>query len=596
MPFPTRHKSRKINPTTTNTKWIKSDLFLIIALVGSFFGISLGTFTCNFTLTLLSLFSFSLSLSIMLVMEGSCKGTTVFISIVLAFMLSPVLYHITLGPNPVLVWDAKDMENVALKIIETGFVPYNFAGKPMFREEYVLFPTSFILLAILSESTSLNTHILMFFPIITLAYSLVIIVIAYKLSSSSSGFALAFLTMNFITIMMLSRFTYSHISRALILLFLYVILTKHRSLTTFTLLVLLAIVIPLSHSSESISLLVALLLLTIGYGIIPNDEGEKRFQLLRIISLIYGVVFLTHISFQAKLFTKSFIEMLKKTLTYFISTGLEASLTRFTPYDFSSLELSLILMGIISFTIIALIYFSTGLSLLTKKWSENRDLFPYIFSIIGLILVNIVIYFRTPFKSDIIWRFTYVFIVLLAMFVKGVEHNLGRLYTSTHALTRLLKNKIIVVLLLTLFINSMLIYNRYQHIGSEINIYVGTIHRRMDLSEIINKIDLNSSKNIIFMDSPQLPYYALRDYVVTRIPIEVYQIYIYDPEIPVYNYTLMNGLYQPRFILLSQTTQNITLKENTILFGSLNDVRHDDCLMRYIALIYNDGKLFIGAR
>jgi hypothetical protein len=536
----------------------------------------------------------------MLVMKKSCRGTTVFISIALAYLLSPVLYYNTLGPNPVFVWDAKYMENVALKIVETGFVPYNVADKPMFTKNYVLFPISFILLAMSSEVTSLNTHILMFFPIITLAYSLVIIIIAYKITyqlpSPSSSFALALLTMNFIFIMMLTRFVYSHISRALILLFLYVILTRYRSSVTFTLLALLAIVIPPSHSSESVSLLVALLLLTIGYGIVSNDEVEKRFQLLRIISFTYGVAFLAHNFFQAELFARSYFEILEKTLTYFISTGIEEQLTRFTPYDLSPLELILIFMGIISFTIVVSIYFFIGLRLLTEKWSANSRLFPYIFTIAGLLLVNVIVYFKTPFKSDLIWRFTYVFIVIWAIFVKEVEHSSSRLYTSTHALTKLLKNKIIVVLLLTLFINSMFIYDRYQHIGSEINIYIGTIHRMMDSSKIINKIDLSSSKNIIFVDSPQLPYYAIRDLVVTRIPIESYHILIYGPETSVYNYTLLNGLYQPRFILLSQTTQNITLKESTILFGSLNDVGRDDYLMRHVALIYNDGKLFVGAR
>jgi hypothetical protein len=361
-------------------------------------------------------------------------------------------------------------------------------------------------------------------------------------------------------------------------------------------LVLLTIAIPLSHSSESISLLVALLLLTIGYGVISSNENEKGFWRLGVISLIYVIVFLVHNFFKAELFAESFIELLKKTLTYFISARIEESLARFTPYDFTLVELSLILIGIISFILIVSVYFFIGLNFLIKKWSASMGLFPYIFSIVSLGLINIVMFFKTPFKSDIFWRFAYVSIILLAMFIREVEHSLGKLHTSTYVFTRLLKNKMITVLLLTLFINSTFIYDRYQHVGSEVNIYVETIHKRIDLSEMINRIDLNPSNNIIFMDSPQLPYYALRDYVVTRIPIKSYQIYMYAPETPVYNHTLMNGLYQPRFILLSQDTRNVTLKEGSLLFGSLNDVMRDDYLTCCMALIYNDGELFIGAR
>jgi len=524
-------------------------------------------------------------------------GIMTFTTIVLALLLYPTSYHIALGPTPTLVWDGKDMENVALKIIETGHVPFAAAGKPMFRENYVLYPISFVLLAILSEVSSLNTYLLMFLPIITLAYSLVIIIVTYEIArtlpSHSSGFILVFLTMNFICITMLGRFTYSFISRAFIIMFLYVILTKSRSLSTSVLLVLLAIAILLSHSSESISLLVALLLLTIGYGVISSSENEKGFWRLGVVSLIYVIVFLAHNFFQAELFAESFIEMLKKTLTYFISARPEESLARFAPYDFTLVELGLILTGIISFMLIVSVYFFIGLNFLIKKWSVSMGFFPYIFSIVGLGLVNIVMFFKTPFKSDIFWRFVYVSIILLAMFIREVEHSLGKLHTSTYVFTRLLKNKMITVLLLTLFINSMFIYDRYQHIGSEVNIYVETIHKRIDLSGIINRIDLNSPNSIIFMDSPQLPYYALRDYVVTRIPIKFYQIYIYAPETPVYNHTLLNGLYQPRFILLSQNTRNVTLKEGALLFGSLNDVMRADYLICCITLIYNDGELFI---
>jgi hypothetical protein len=94
------------------------------------------------------------------------------------------------------------------------------------------------------------------------------------------------------------------------------------------------------------------------------------------------------------------------------------------------------------------------------------------------------------------------------------------------------------------------------------------------------------------LDTPDLPYYFIRDYIDPRaLEFEYikYQILVVDYIVFFYKYKLLNGLNLPRFILYtnpSLITSNNTLFNLDIIIGDPSS------LTKFDILFYNNG--FIG--
>ena len=61
----------------------------------------------------------------------------------------------------------------------------------------------------------------------------------------------------------------------------------------------------------------------------------------------------------------------------------------------------------------------------------------------------------------------------------------------------------------------------------------------------------SQGSGIAILDSPSLPYYFIRDYIVPRLMVS-YNVFVTEPNIQYYNYTLINNLREPRFVLILQ--------------------------------------------
>ena len=98
-------------------------------------------------------------------------------------------------------------------------------------------------------------------------------------------------------------------------------------------------------------------------------------------------------------------------------------------------------------------------------------------------------------------------------------------------------------------------------IGSLINgnkVYFSEIYVKYDIfAEILKSIHLthilgnSQGSGIAILDSPSLPYYFIRDYIVPRLMVS-YNVFVTEPNIQYYNYTLINNLRELRFVLILQ--------------------------------------------
>jgi hypothetical protein len=61
----------------------------------------------------------------------------------------------------------------------------------------------------------------------------------------------------------------------------------------------------------------------------------------------------------------------------------------------------------------------------------------------------------------------------------------------------------------------------------------------------------NTRGHYVIVDSPSLPHHFIRDYIDPRLGIS-YSVVAIEPELTYYNFSLINGLMIPRFILISQ--------------------------------------------
>jgi hypothetical protein len=103
---------------------------------------------------------------------------------------------------------------------------------------------------------------------------------------------------------------------------------------------------------------------------------------------------------------------------------------------------------------------------------------------------------------------------------------------------------------------------------------------------------ISKHSSLGILDTPDLPYYFIRDYIDPRaleFEYAKYQILVIDPNITFYKYKLINGLNYPRFILYtnpSLLTSNITLFKLDTIIG------YPSSLIKLNILFYNNG--FIG--
>jgi len=555
----------------------------------------------------ISIVGFSIALSLLLRKASITQNYTLAIlGIILALYLKSVLPRIIVEPDPVLVWDDKVRTNVIESIIRNGYYPFDLAGShnSMYRDEHILYPTAFILAAITSIVTSLDVTTIFTSPIVIFALLIVFIIMSTLLMKRNILFgwiAAISLGLNFVTIGYMYPYIYSQVARVFIALLFYMMLVKNNeksiSFSDLSVCAVFTALIPLTHSSESVAFFIAIITLSLVLALrnfmFRNREARQYPNKFFALFIMYLVTFLVWNAFQATYIAQDIYSMLIHSFEWALKTEITESVARFTPYDYTPLEILTIMSGVLSYGIILLISAFDTLASSLKRWENAKKLENLIMVVLIIIaVINAYIWLETPYKKDITWRFAFVFFTLVSIFFTSKRG------ISTKYIKRIWHNwGVLLAVLLGLFISSMYIYLRFQNIASDYNLFSLKMRHVLDDSKIVELLR-NSRLNrysIVFVDSPNVPYYIFRDYIVVRMPITRYIIAVDSPYIQYYKHRLLSGIQMYRFVLLSKSHIKIS-DRHTLVDKAI--ILHEPSIMNISKtsnMLYNNVNFAISA-
>jgi hypothetical protein len=176
----------------------------------------------SYVIAMLALFLYSISASYLLVFKHS---KYLLLLLMLWNFSIWIAYYVVLTPDYFLVnGDLVFMSKVSEEIVREGRYPFNNEYLIFNRPNYVLYPTSFILQAVLSMITSIDVWTLMYVPILMYAAHVLILILTLllmKRTPSKLSLFVAILVLGFV-IIRITYFIYSQITRALLYLLMYV--------------------------------------------------------------------------------------------------------------------------------------------------------------------------------------------------------------------------------------------------------------------------------------------------------------------------------------------------------------------------------------
>ncbi|MEM2512159.1 MAG: hypothetical protein QXX61_03385, partial [Ignisphaera sp.] len=382
--------------------------------------ITLSMFTLSFTVfalfniclnpTLLYISILLVSSSYVIVLAKPRKVFDIIYVITILSLYYP-LCHIITGSFDVLTWDHKEMENVVKHTLTSGKIPSPDIANPQLRPEYTSYPIAYVEWSITSLITSLTTDQVMRFPILTIPLYLIVIcailVLIKEVRVSNAGDTLiplgVILVSIFLLLGILHPFIYQSYGRVLLLLCMVLMLrfmrgNKSNSVSTVITIILLAVGLIMSHSESSIAFLVYVLSLAMSAIISKSTAGRINAGYGVIIFIV--IAFALHHLWLSSLFGKQLLEMLYTTFTYVLRE--EEPLLRYTPLDYSIIDLLLLLIGVLS-VISILVYSLISLIVNVIKGKSKTPL--TLVPIITMAFVFIFLFLFSQYKSDISLKF-----------------------------------------------------------------------------------------------------------------------------------------------------------------------------------------------
>jgi hypothetical protein len=507
------------------------------------------------------------------------------IAILTTVALFQSLFWIVITPGPgVLPWDLAAQNNVALYITQNGYIPRPSGS--IYRPEYVSYPSPYILWAIISEITSIQTYLLMLSPILT--YSMYILFLWIVLDALNTvekqlkPMIVALLISIFIVNYRLTEiFIYQNYGRVLLLFALYLVFKEliSNSSKLRPLLIIIIINIMLSHSESSIALLVASLGL-----VIELLEKSKRKVDVTLIPLIALIAFCLYYFYNITYFSISLIDMLKKTLEYLLKQGSEiitAGLAKYTPSDYTLLELALYAISLFLLSLSALASFIIGIAIFLRHRKIAFYLGPL--ALIGISVI--LLFWFSPYKSDISLKFIPSLSIMATIsFIELSKEGYLKTYFKKHFKFLgyiLIIFAVLIILGFAIRSDSWIFSTSYSPYHSTMLV--------LDSSGSTELLANAGNYKLILVDSPSLPYYFIRDYVAPRLEIP-YSVAIAKPENLYYNYHLINGILMPRtmegFLPLSA---NI-LQRHELVIGTPDTLT----TLKWVSIVFNAGLISVG--
>jgi len=533
-----------------------SNVALFMGLILSYIMIELAY---NSLMIYVSLVSFSLLLSIILLQSCKYKSYIRLLATFISIYLVNSIFCAIIDPQHILTWDHKAMANLAEYIVANGVIPRPEQAFTIgSRIEYASYPAPFILWAISSMVLGTSAEDLMVSPSLILPLILILSYALHSLLPRNSererhrGGILYVLfgagTVSSILFFNQLRFYFIYQNFARYILFLYSsllfidVVRKERKISTIAL-ILMSTLIIFSHSESSIALVLFAVGLLMSL-IVSRRSAEARKHvtlLLTAIIISLGIYYLWAIT----TFTKSLFAMLRQMLEFLVTEEAGAGLRKYTPYDYTFIDLVLMVLSALAVVLVSLNALVRALFLHRRM---PLMLIPLLISGSSMVLL----FAFTPYKSDISLKFIYITAVCIAMFFVEVRE------LGVETGLRFKSDTVLALVLAALLIMGIMVlegYTKEPIISYQIDQY-NVLHQ---LSSVVYPLISGTLKehdiHVYIIDSPLMPYYYIRDFLVPRGLSTYVTCYLYRDEWQ-YNILQKNGIFTPRFSMITSRSEH----------------------------------------
>lgn len=507
------------------------------------------------------------------------------------------LYYTVLTPTWILAnGDLVFMSKVAEETVMKGRYPFDNEYLSSIRPSYVFYPTPFMLQAILSIVTSIDVRALMYIPVLMYTVNVLTIIITVLLVKN---YPRPFLPLAVIPLLSFlnpqpTYFVYSHISRALLLLFVYFVFVKWRlkslPFSASTVLMLLALSSVIGHSQEPMTFSISILLIYSFVWMVDRKERSPSYTplLFVLIMFVYNIYVSTHVfenvlswlyrQFLMALIPEASVEALVQKSS--IAQGV------LTAQEFVIMVMGFVMM--LFYTIVILLW-HTIRAVFDKNWTVLAiTIAIFMYGLIALIPLLI-----PGLGTDLFWRPLWSLFIALSAWPAVVIHRRNRAATKTAdsdaekrpKSTTLLCLALVVMILFGL---SNALYMRVHLISSDVYTHEASTINVIYSSSLVTHVQRSEISSLLIIDSPNQPAYEIGRALVF-LPMIKQKILFLNPEVKHYvNLKYLNGLTKARELELTSTS--IEGFDHSMTIGSLND--YQVCTTANLKdLIFSAGKI-----
>jgi len=553
--------------------------FLIIMCITTPLLFILSQFIRDYAAIMLTLLLYSVLVSYLVV---SKHLKHLLLTMVLWSLSIWIVYYIVLTPSWILAnGDLIVMSKVSEEIVMKGYYPFNNEYLLSIRPNYVLYPTSFMLQAILSIVTSINVRTLMYIPILMYAiyFSILLLVLSLLRETINTLSLFAVIPILSFIAPQTIYFVYSHVTRALLFLFLYIYVKvfftgsgKKKVGASIAALALLAISSTLGHSQEPITFFIFLALFTL--IVLPlqfrNEKHSYHLRFLLIPVYLFLSLVLAYNIYIATFVFQGIASLIKQILTTLLPRSSIEIITQKTSIAQGVLtreELILVAIGFGVAVIYATIFLLRHLInvIHNKSWYEMA--FDLAILTYGLLAVLPLI--MPGIGTDLFWRPLWPLFTTLALWPYIISQRQSVHYKQVKALHML------VLVIIVLFTFSNLLYMRLHLVSS--SVYT---HEALTITSIVKSSLIEYLKNapdvkVIILDSPNQPAYEISRalmYLIPETKVEI-KIQVLQPEVRWYaNLSYLNGLAKLRGYNVGYHVVEEENTYNAYIFASTYDI------------------------
>jgi len=535
-------------------------------------------FIRNYVAIMLSLLLYSVLVSYLVV---SKHLKHLLLTIVLWGLSIWTVYYIILTPSWILAnGDLIVMSKVSEEIVMKGYYPFNNEYLLSIRPNYVLYPTSFMLQAILSIVTSINVWTLMYVPILMYAICFSILLLVLSLLREIPSELSLFVVIPILSFIAPQTifFVYSHVTRALLFLFLYIYIvtfftrsTKKGIGASIATLALLATSSVLGHSQEPVTFSIFFVLFTI-IVLLLQYRNEKRSYYLHLL-LIPVYLFLSS-ALAYNIYTATFVfqdmaSFIKQILTALLpESSIEVAIqkTSIAQGVLTREELISVAIGFGTAVIYVTIFLLRHLIYVIRNKSWYEITFDLAILSYGLLAALPMVMPRIG--TDLFWRPLWTLFIALALWPYIISWK-QRIYCK-----QINMPLILVTIIVALFIFSNTLYMRLHLVSSSVYTHEALTIANIAKSSLIEYLKNDPLVKAIILDSPNQPAYEIGRalmYLVPETKVEIV-IQVLEPEVRWYtNLSYLNGLtklreYNAKYYNGEENTHN------SYIFASTHDI------------------------